>query len=380
MQYATKLPRRPAFNSRKKGDTPMPVRSKAEAQRRADDIACFRRELERLHEEGIVVLGASDHAAVVAHQQRLLGTLAGEFDIDTDHREKQLSLGMRITSFLGALALAASVFFLFQQFWGNFSTTVQTIILVIAPLFSLAATFLVACRETTGYFTKLLGMITLACFVLNLYMLGLIHNIAPSPNAFLIWALFTFLLAYGSDARILLGFAIISLAAFLSAKTGTWNGCYWLDFGERPENFFPAALLLFCVPLLPHHRFSGFAAIYRVFALLLFFLPTLILANWGQISYLPLTGASIEALYQLVGFFGSGLVIWLGVKTAKAELVTTGNIFFTIFLYTKFFDWWWEALPKYIFFLIIGLTAVVMLVLFKRLRAATARQNREVTP
>lgn len=358
----------------------MAVRSKAEAQRRADDIASFRRELERLHEEGLVVLEASDHAAVVAHHRRLLGTMAGEFDIDTDHRDKQLSLGMRITSFLGALALAASVFFLFQRFWGNFSTMVQTIILIIAPLLSLAATFFAASRETTGYFAKLLGMIALACFVLNLYMIGQIHNISPSPNAFLVWALFAFLLAYASDARLLLGFAIISLAAFLSAKTGTWNSCYWLDFGERPENFFPAALLLFGVPLLPHHRYSGFAAIYRVVALLLFFLPTLVLANWGQISYLPLTGASVEALYQLVGFIGSGLVIWLGVKTAKAELVTTGNIFFTIFLYTKFFDWWWEAMPKYLFFLIIGLTAVAMLVLFKRLRAATAQQIGEVTP
>jgi Predicted membrane protein (DUF2157) len=358
----------------------MAVTSKAEAQRRADDIACFRRELERLHEEGLVVLGTTDHAAVVAHHQRLLGSLAGTFDIDTDHRDKQLSLGMRITSFLGALALAASVFYLFQQFWGNFSTTVQTVILIVAPLLALAATFLVACRETTGYFAKLLGMVALACFVLNLYMLGQIHNIAPSPNAFLVWALFAFLLAYGSDARLLLGFAIISLAGFLSAKTGTWSGCYWLDFGERPENFFPAVLLLFCVPLLPHQRFSGFTAIYRVFALLLFFLPTLVLANWGQISYLPLTETSIEALYQLIGFIGSGLIIWLGVKTAKADLVTTGNIFFTIFLYTKFFDWWWEAMPKYLFFLIIGLTAVAMLVLFKRLRAATAQQNGEVTP
>ena len=108
-------------------------------------------------------------------------------------------------------------------------------------------------------------------------MLGQIFNITPSENAFLIWAVFAFLLAYATDARLLLGMGIILLASFLSAKTGTWSGSYWINFGERPENFFPAALILFFIPLLPHNRFSGFAAIYRVFAMLLFFIPVLIL-------------------------------------------------------------------------------------------------------
>ena len=97
---------------------------------------------------------------------------------------------------------------------------------------------------------------------------------------------FAFLLAYASDARLLLVAGIICISAYLSAKTGTWSGCYWINFGDRPENFFPAAFLLFMVPLLPHNKFSGFAVIYRVFAMLLFFIPVLILSNWGMISYL----------------------------------------------------------------------------------------------
>ena len=36
--------------------------------------------------------------------------------------------------------------------------------------------------------------------------------------------------------------------------------------------------------------------------------------------------------------------------------VNTGVVFFVIFLYTKFYDWWWDLLPKYLFFLILGLT------------------------
>jgi hypothetical protein len=47
---------------------------------------------------------------------------------------------MRVASFLGALALAASVFFLFYQFWGHFGETAQVAILLGAALASLGLT------------------------------------------------------------------------------------------------------------------------------------------------------------------------------------------------------------------------------------------------
>jgi len=49
-------------------------------------------------------------------------------------------------------------------------------------------------------------------------------------------------------------------------------------------------------------------------------------------------------------------------------VVNTGMTFFVIFLYTKFYDWWWDIMPKYLFFLVIGLSAVLLLIVFKRLR------------
>jgi len=356
----------------------MPITSKSEAQRRADQIAHFRSELERVERDQVLTLDDSQRSALADYHESLLADLASAFDIDVNRREKQLSLGMKIASFLGALGLAASVFFLFYQFWGRFGTRTQVIILMAAPVLGLAATMAVAQREKTGYFAKLLGLVSLACFVLNLSMFGQIFNIGPSENAFLVWAVFAFLLAYAADARLLLAFGIISLAGFLSAKTGTWRGCYWIHFGERPENFFPAAVLLFMAPLLPHHRFSGFAAIYRVFALLLFFIPVLILSNWGAVSYLRLSREAIEAVYQVVGFLFSAAAIWAGIRKGWPEVVNTGNVFFTIFLYTKFYDWWWDWMPKYLFFLVIGLTAILMLLVFKRLRRAVHRPTREV--
>lgn len=356
----------------------MQLHSKADAQQRADQIGHFQAELAIIEREGILVLDESQRLALAGYHGNLLQSLSATFDIDVDKREKQLSLGMKIASFLGALGFAASIFFLFYQFWGRFSTVSQTIILIAAPLIALAATMYVAQREKTGYFAKLLGLVSLACFILNLAMFGQIFNITPSENAFLVWAILAFLLAYAADARLLLAAGIICLAAFLSAKTGTWSGCYWLHFGERPENFFPAAVILFLASFLPQRKFSGFAVTYRISAMLLFFIPVLILANWGAISYLPFSSEAIEAVYQLAGFVCSAFAIWAGIGKGWPEVRNTGNVFFTIFLYTKFYDWWWEWMPKYLFFLVIGLTALFMLLVFKRLRHAATARTREV--
>jgi uncharacterized membrane protein len=355
----------------------MQIKSKSEAQLRVDQIGAFRAELVEV-EGNATRLTDSQREALDYYHETLLATLAERFDIDASKREKRLSLGMKIASFIGAIGFAASAFFLFYQFWGRFGTKVQVAILIAAPLLTMTATLVAANKEKTGYFAKLFGLLSISCFVLNLAMFGQIFNINPSPNAFLVWAAFAFLLAYAADARLLLVAGIISFAAYLSAQAGTWNGCYWIYFGERPENFFPAALILFLIPLLPHHRFSGFAVIYRVFAMLGFFIPALILANWGRISYLPLSSGAIESIYQVSGFVVSGLAMWLGIRRNWPDVVNTGNVFFAIFLYTKFFDWWWEWMPKYLFFLLVGLSAVLMLLIFKRLRTSAVGDVEEV--
>lgn len=359
----------------------MRITSKLDAQQRADQIRSFQAELELMEHENILSLDGRQRSAVAAYHEDLLHQMSRTFDIDTSRREKQFSLGMRIASFLGALGLAASLFFLFYQFWGRFSTQMQVGILLAAPLVTLAATMVGAHREPAGYFAKLLGMVSLACFVLNLSMIGQIFNIVPSDRAFLVWAAFAFILAYASDARLLLAAGIICFSCFLSARMGTWAGCYWIYFGQRPENFFPAAVLLFLVPsFVPHRRFSGFDVTYRVFAMLLFFLPVLVLSNWGGISYIHLENGTVEGLYQSAGFVFSAGAIWLGLRRNWPEVVNTGNVFFVIFLYTKFFDWWWDWMPKYLFFLVTGLTAILALLIFKRLRNAAMEQAREVSP
>jgi uncharacterized membrane protein len=344
--------------------------SRTEAQQRVDDIRVFERELERLAREQVLRLSDAQRHALAEHHRQLLAGYAQAFDVDRDRQARQLSLGMRIASFLGALALAASVFFLFYQFWGLLDTLVQVAVLILAAAGTFVATLAIQRRDASGYFTKLVALVAFACFVLNIAMLGQVFNITPSDKALIPWAAMAFLLAYRCDLRLLLAAGILCVIAYISARTGTWGGLYWLDFGTRPENFFPAALALLVVPqFIRHERFPGFAATYRVFGLLTLLLPVLVLGHWGYGSYLDIDPDLIEGFYQLVGFALSAVAIWVGARRDWPETVNTGIVFFVIFLYTKLFDWWWEIMPKYLFFLVIGLTAVLILLVLKRLRA-----------
>lgn len=339
-----------------------------EAQARADRIQAFRDELHQLEAEGALALDATARESIDSHHARLLADMAERFDIDTDGSGRQLSLGMRIASLVGALALSAAVFFFFYQVWGFLVTPVQVGLLFAAPILATLGAGWMAQRERTRYLTSLLALVALACFVLNLSMLGQIFNIAPERTAFLVWGVFALLLAYAWDLKLVLVAALVCLAGYLSASLGAWGGLYWLSFGRRPEDFLIAGLLMTIPGWLPRLPRREFAPVYRVFGLLMAFISILIMSYWGEASYLPLNPALVEGSYQVLGFVGSAGVIWLGIRRADGKLFHLGATFFVLFLYTKVFDWWWDWLPKWLFFLVVGLIAIGVLFGLGRLR------------
>lgn len=359
------------LHTRQQGvDTSKSILSRSQAQHRVDQIQGFWAELNQLEEEAILVLPHGQRERVNSHHDTTIRELAKQFDVDITASQKQMSWGMRIVSFLGALALAASAFFFFYRIWGLLSTPIQVLILIGAPLLAVVGMEFLRKRERIPYFTSLIGLIAFACFVLNLSVLGSIFNITPSQNAFVAWAAFALILAYTYDLQLLLVAGIFCLLGFLSATLGTWCGMYWLSFGVRPENFIPAGLLLFALPsLVPHRRYPEFPTYYRLFGLLTALLAILILSNWGRGSYLMLPADEVEVLYQLLGFTVSGLAILMGIRLHWHGVTTLGSAFFAIQLYTKFFDWWWGWMPKYVFFLVLVLIAILLLLVFQRLRA-----------
>lgn len=345
--------------------------NKTQAQARADQVLAFRAEQKILTEQGLLPLSDDDAANIRTYHDGLLQQLQQGLNIDLNDNARHLSLGMQIVSFLGATALAASLFFLFYQYWGYFATASQVTLLVTAPLLSLALALWLQRVDGSGYYAKLAALVSFVAWVLNIVMLGSIFNITPSPNAFAVFACYGFMLAYMLHVRLLLAAAILCSFMFIGAQFGSWMGSYWVYAGEYPEHFLLTSLLFFALPLkLSQQRYDGFANLYQILSSIVFFIAVLILANWGRVSYLPWSVELVEGVYQLLGFAASALLVLYGIRTHAAKLMLTGNVFFALFLYTKFFDWWWDWLPKYLFFLLVGLTAILALTMFNRFRAA----------
>jgi hypothetical protein len=154
------------------------------AQARADRIRAFREELAQLELEQGAVLTGEQRTRIAAHHDGLLADLAGRYDIDTTATQKQLALGLRIASFLGALAFCIAVVLFVERFWGGLTTGTQVALLILATLVPLVLTEVAARRERTLYFAALAALVAFTAFVTNLSLLGRSRtaHAAPSPS------------------------------------------------------------------------------------------------------------------------------------------------------------------------------------------------------
>jgi uncharacterized membrane protein len=342
---------------------------KKKAQKRVDRIRAFQEELETLKSEGALQLSEEQKNKTTEYHSNLISELNHEFDTDVTEAEKKISVGMRILTFLGGTALCASVFFFFYQIWGEIPTWVQIILLVASPILSLLLMEYFSKREKTFFYATLAALLAFICFFLNLKVLGSIFNITPSPNAFLAWGLFAMLIAYTKNMRMLLAVGLISLLGFLSAKFGSWGDIYWFSAFEKPENYLLAGLIILFLPdAFKKLGENDFTWIYRLVGLIMVLISILILSYSGRSSYFSWDKDIIEGSYQTLGFILAALTIWTGIKQNSAGITNIGSSFFTLYLYMKLIDWWWENLPKYLFFLLISLITIGLLSIFKRMR------------
>src|SRR5262249_21659227 len=117
-----------------------------------------------------------------------------------------------------------------------------------------------------------------------------------------------------------------------------------------------------------HDRHPSFPPIYRVFGAVGVFVPVLILSNWGSGSRLNWEAHTVQGFYQIAGFTLSAALVWLGVRRGWKDAVNTGLTSFVVFLYAKLFDWWWDSMPKSLFFFVLALIALLILVVLRRVR------------
>ncbi len=343
--------------------------TRKEAQQAAARIEAFAQELARLEAEGALQLDEAQRAAIAANQQATLADWRQRFDIDVGRSQRQLSWGVKVAAFCAALALGMGVFLLLWRLWRHMNEAGQVMLPLLAAGMFTVTCGLFAAREKGGHFARLFGVLACVCCALDVALLGHMFNIPASPGFFLLLGLFALALALAAASRLLLAVALGALAVFVAASVMQLAGFAWGEFMHWPETFLPAAALLAAAAWALQRRGSELAGAARFVALLVWFVPALLVAFDGDHSFLSWDEKAVEHCWQLVAGISAALLAALGVRRGWAETVYTSVFFGTLLLVLKFFEWWWEALPKELFFLLIGLMAVLAVLLLRRLRA-----------
>jgi uncharacterized membrane protein len=81
----------------------------------------------------------------------------------------------------------------------------------------------------------------------------------------------------------------------------------------------------------------------------------------------------VEVAYQLASFVLAAAAIAIGSRRGWREVETVGTAVLVLYLFARFFDWWWDWMPRWLFFLVIGALAVSMLLALRRLRSTGHR-------
>ena len=325
---------------------------------RESQVRAFRAELEALAAEGIT-LDPALRARIDAHHAELLGSA-----------DERLSIGMRLASFVGAVALACAVFFLFYRFWGLLSVVQQVAILVAAPLALIGVTHALHRWEKSGYFAALGALAAFAAFILELSTLGTIFNLAPTPHAFLAYGLFGILLGWSYDLRLPHFAGLVGVGLWIIALPGTLVHELFPQTLARGEAMVAAGAVLLLLPRgEPRVKWH---MDHRIVGMVGLCLGLFTLSVAGSQSWLPWDDDVVEGLYQALGFAVAGGLIWWGVRERKGELANGGMIFLTVLCLVKAVDWWWDWMPRWLFFLVLAGFAIGAMVALKRIRAATA--------
>jgi hypothetical protein len=344
--------------------------ARRDAQRRVDQIDAFTRELAELEREGILVLAADQRGSVERHHASLLATLAQQFDVDRTEGQRQMALGMRIASLLGAVTLSAAVVLFFYRVWGLLTTPVQVAALVVMPLVMLAAIEIAARLEPTRYIAAVLSLIAAASFALNLSGLGSVFNMVPSPVVLAAWAAFALAVAYTYGLQLLLAGGLAAAMGYALSAIAAAAGLDWTVSLMRPEPLLVLGPVAIAASFWrPAVSADGFARTWLLVGLAALLLPLLFLSTWPDVfSYKLLPRGVLHAAYDVAGFALPVVAVWFGIRRRWPEVANGASGFLVLFVYAKCFDWWWSALPRYLFFLLLGGLAMGAMALLARLR------------
>jgi hypothetical protein len=345
-----------------------PGQDRADAQRRVHRIRAFHAELDALTAAGVIALNEAARESITRYHDAVLSRLAAAHDIDRTAAAGQLSRGMQIASFFAALALTAAVYSLVSRFWGRMDVPLQATLLCAFPLMALVGVELAAQRERTLYIASIFALVANGTYWLAIFVLGEVLNV-PIP-ALALWggALFGLALALPYGFRLLLGGALVAFLLALSGSVFQAAGVPWTAAMEFPEPLTAAAFLLLAVAPRFGAIHQSFGPVTRAVAFTVGFLGLLLLSIAGPASLLPTPVGVTELIYQGLMLLASVGALLVGVRRQWPETVYIAAVALTIFLFGRFVDWFWDAIPRFVFFLLLAAMAFAWLLALRRLR------------
>jgi uncharacterized membrane protein len=187
---------------------------------------------------------------------------------------------------------------------------------------------------------------------------------------------FALILAYHWDLGWMLAAGSGALLAYFATAIVSLGG-FPLDVSlQRPETLLVPAAGVFAASTYRANRDrAGFSRILRRVGLSVLLLVVMVLGEGDGLSFLPFQDSTVNALYQIFGFVLAAGAIWLGMRRRWTETLNIGAIAFALLLFLRYVDWWWEWMPRYLFFLVVAATAILSLVALRRLRARIERSG-----
>jgi uncharacterized membrane protein len=367
----------------------------------------------------------------------LLATLSpGPAPVRAVANERKLGRGVTILINLGAIALAVGLLIFFASNWIEFGRGAKIASLFALTLGFYVAGFELT-REGRGSFPKLgVALVFLGCvmFGTDIVLIALIYDLtAEHAWSLLIQCLAWLSIAYVVRSRLVLFLALAGVVAWFGAEVGYCWGGYWLYLGRPFHSIGMGACMLAIGGL---HAWRGrreFATAWALVGLLLVYLSTLILSifdvqkhvrldtttagavvwvlfaapyllalaavtvihrRWKRTtltdppvlvvlfvlvlmtlaSVIAITHQSRELWFILLLTVLTSAGIYLGVAWESPVFLNTSLVFFAVNLYTRFYEYFWDAMPKSLFFIVGGAALILGGIWVERMRRRVVRQ------
>ena len=167
-------------------------------------------------------------------------------------------------------------------------------------------------------------------------------------------------LAWRMDSRLIWLFALVSLGSWFGTETGYQT--HWADYFiglNYPLRFvlFSIILVSACYLLKSQKWFQRFWELTYVVGLLYLFISLWLLSIFGNLANIDywwhIKQISLFYWGVISGTVAAGF-LFFGLKTRDVIAREFGITFLLIFIYTKYFEYFWEHTNKTVFFAILG--------------------------